>query len=89
VQRKHQRSLLSQERTPLRGVIKSRVTPLSAYAFITFVLLYMPCVAVAIAMKQEFGTWKWLGTAFAYQTALAWTVAFVIYQGGRLLGIGG
>lgn len=78
----------TEERTPLRGVIKGQFTPLSAYAFIVFVLLYMPCVVVAIAMKQEFGTWKWFGMAFAYQMVLAWTVAFVIYQGGRLLGLG-
>jgi ferrous iron transport protein B len=49
----------------------------------------MPCVVAAIAMKQEFGTWKWFGIAFAYQMVLAWVVAFVIYQGGTLLGIGG
>jgi ferrous iron transport protein B len=75
-----------EERSPLREVIKGQFTPLSAYAFITFVLLYMPCVVVAIAMKQEFGTWKWFGIAFAYQMALAWIVAFAIFQGGRLLG---
>ncbi|WP_333654132.1 ferrous iron transport protein B, partial [Dissulfurispira sp.] len=67
----------TEERTSLRDVIKSQFTPLSAYAFITFVLLYMPCVVVAIAMRQEFGTWKWFGIAFAYQMALAWIVAFV------------
>jgi len=76
-----------EERSPLREVIKDQFTPLSAYAFITFVLLYMPCVVVAIAMKQEFGTWKWFGIAFAYQMVLAWVVAFGIYQGGRLLGL--
>jgi ferrous iron transport protein B len=54
-----------------------------------FVLLYMPCVVVAIAMRQEFGSWKWFGVAFAYQSVLAWTVALVIYQGGRFLGLGG
>jgi ferrous iron transport protein B len=75
-----------EERSPLREVIKGQFTPLSAYAFITFVLLYMPCVVVAIAMKQEFGTWKWFGIAFAYQMVLAWIVAFAIYQGGRLMG---
>jgi ferrous iron transport protein B len=53
-----------------------------------FVLLYMPCVIVAIAMRQEFGRWKWFWIAFAYQTVLAWVVAFVIYQGGRLVGLG-
>ena len=79
----------TEEKTPLRGVIKNQFTPLSAYAFITFVLLYMPCVVVAIAMKQEFGTWKWFVVAFVYQMVLAWLVAFIIYQGGKLLGIGG
>lgn len=79
----------TEERSSLRGIIKGKFTPLSAYAFITFVLLYMPCVVVAIAMRQEFGTWKWFGIAFAYQMVLAWVVAFIIYQGGTLLGIGG
>jgi ferrous iron transport protein B len=78
-----------EKRAGLKSVIQNTFTPLSAYAFITFVLLYMPCVVVAIAMRQEFGTWKWFGIAFAYQMALAWLVAFVIYQGGKLLGIGG
>lgn len=78
-----------EKRAGLKSVIQSTFTPLSAYAFITFVLLYMPCVVVAIAMRQEFGTWKWFGIAFVYQTALAWLAAFIIYQGGRLLGIGG
>jgi ferrous iron transport protein B len=78
-----------EKRAGLKSVLQGVFTPLSAYAFITFVLLYMPCVVVAIAMRQEFGTWKWFGIAFAYQTVLAWLAAFVIYQGGRLLGIGG
>lgn len=79
----------TEDRSSLRGEIKNQFTPLSAYAFITFVLLYMPCVVVAIAMKQEFGTWKWFGIAFTYQMVLAWVVAFAIYQGGKLMGIGG
>ncbi len=72
----------------LKDVISTQFTPLSAYAFIAFVLLYMPCFVVAIAMKHEFGTWKWFGIAFAYQMALAWVVALVIYQGGKALGLG-
>ncbi|MEW6593635.1 MAG: ferrous iron transport protein B [Thermodesulfobacteriota bacterium] len=71
----------------LREVIRGAFTPLSAYAFMTFVLLYMPCAVVAVAMRQEFGTWKWSGVAVVYQTLLAWAVAFCIYQGGRLLGL--
>jgi ferrous iron transport protein B len=78
----------TQERAPLREAIKAQFNPLSAYAFIVFVLLYMPCVVAAVAMWHEFGTWKWFGIAFAYQMVLAWGMAFLIYQGGRLLGIG-
>jgi ferrous iron transport protein B len=77
------------ERTQLRQVLKGQFTPLSAYAFIVFVLLYMPCVVASVAMVQEFGTWKWYGIAFAYQMLLAWGAAFIVYQGGRFLGLGG
>ena len=75
--------------TPLKTAVGGAFTPLSAYAFMAFVLLYMPCVVVAIAMRQEFGSWKWFGVAFAYQSALAWGVAFISYPGGSLLGLGG
>jgi ferrous iron transport protein B len=76
------------ERGPLRGAIKAQFTPISAYAFIVFVLLYMPCMVAAVAMWHEFGTWKWFGIAFAYQMVLAWGMALLIFQGGRLLGMG-
>ena len=69
--------------------LKTQFTPIAAYAFIVFVLLYMPCVIASVAMVQEFGTWKWYGIAFAYQMALAWGMAALVYQGGRLLGLGG
>jgi len=75
--------------TSLKSAVRGAFTPLTSYAFMVFVLLYMPCVVVAIAMRQEFGGWKWFGVAFAYQTVLAWGMAFIIYQGGRLLGLGG
>jgi ferrous iron transport protein B len=78
-----------EETAGLQPVLKESFTPLSAYAFIVFVLLYMPCVVVAFAMRQEFGTWKWFGIAFGYQMGLAWITAFLIFQGGRLLGLGG
>jgi len=77
------------ERTPLRAELKKQFTPLAAYAFIMFVLLYMPCVVAAVAMVQEFGTWKWYGIAFGYQMVLAWSMALLVYQGGKLLGYGG
>jgi ferrous iron transport protein B len=73
----------------LKTAVRGAFTPLTSYAFMVFVLLYMPCVVVAVAMRQEFGGWKWFGVAFVYQSVLAWGMAFIIYQGGRLLGLGG
>ena len=60
-------------------------TPVSAYAFMAFTLLAAPCFAAIGAMKREFGNWKWTLIAITYQTALAWIVAFLIYQVGSLL----
>jgi ferrous iron transport protein B len=74
---------------PLKGVIQGAFTPLSAYAFMAFVLLYMPCMVVAAAFRHEFGSWKWFALASSYQMVLAWVVALIIYQGGRVLGLGG
>jgi ferrous iron transport protein B len=73
----------------LKQAVKAGFTPLSSYAFMAFVLLYMPCMIVLAAMRQEFGTWKWVGLAIVYQTVLALMVGTIIYQGGRLLGLGG
>ncbi len=74
--------------SPLKTAVRSAFTPLTALGFMIFVLLYMPCVVVAIAMRQEFGGWRWFGVAFAYQTALAWGMALLVYQVGRALGLG-
>ena len=78
-----------EDQSALKQAILAGFTPLSSYAFMAFVLLYMPCMIVLAAMRQEFGTWKWVGVGFVYQTILAWTVAMIIYQGGLLLGLGG
>ena len=52
-----------------------------------FVLLYTPCIATVMLIRREFGA-RWMWFDIGYQLALAWVVAFVIYQGGRILGLG-
>lgn len=76
-----------EETAGLKAVLAKTFTPLSAYAFMAFVLLYLPCFIVLVAMRHEFGSWKWAGVTIVYQSALAWIVAFVIYQGGRMMGL--
>ena len=75
------------EDTVLSLVLRQKFTTLSAVAFLVFVLLYVPCVATLGAIKHEFGL-SWAITSAIYQTAVAWLVALLVYQGGRLLGFG-
>lgn len=59
-------------------------TPFVAVAFMLFVLIYFPCVAVIAAIKKESAT-KWALFSMFYTTALAWIVAFIVNQAGKLL----
>lgn len=58
-------------------------TPLAAYSFMAFVLLYMPCIAAVATTKRELGGKNAFFTIL-YQTAAAWVVAFIIFQVGSL-----
>ncbi|MCP4568794.1 MAG: ferrous iron transport protein B [FCB group bacterium] len=60
---------------------------LIAYAFLVFVLLYVPCMAAMTVFLHESGSWKELAFQVIYTTGLAWLMAFIVYQGGRLLGL--
>lgn len=75
------------EDTSLSQALQTRFSPLSAFAFLIFVLLYIPCMATIGAIKEEFGS-RWATSAAIYQTAIAWMAAVLVFQGGRLLGIG-
>lgn len=65
------------------------MNPLVAYALMVFVLIYSPCLAALAVMRRETNSWKWPAVSMVYSTTLAWIVAFIVYQGGRLLGFGG
>jgi len=65
--------------------MRDTFTPLRAIAFMVFVLTYIPCVVTMAALGQELG-WRWSAFAAAYLLSLGWGLAFLTYQGGRLLG---
>ena len=60
------------------------ITPLSAYCFLLFVLIYFPCIATVVAIKNETGSWRWAGISALYTTCLAWLVSAIVCQVGRL-----
>jgi len=64
----------------------SGISPLAAFAFMVFVLLYTPCIVAVIAVKREAGT-GWIWFSVGYQLARAWIVSFGVYQIGTLMGL--
>ena len=58
-------------------------TPLVAYGFMLFILIYFPCMAVIAAIRKEAGG-KWALVTIFYTTGLAWLVSFGVYQIGSL-----
>lgn len=60
------------------------VTPLVAFVFMLFILIYFPCIAVVVAVAKEAGL-KWALFLAAYTTIVAWIVSFIVYNIGILL----
>jgi ferrous iron transport protein B len=60
-------------------------SPLVALSFMVFCLLYIPCMAAFATLKKEFGSWRWALGQAAYSTAVAYVVAFAVYQVGSLI----
>jgi ferrous iron transport protein B len=77
--------LKAQVNTSGSNIGKPVYTPLVAFSFMIFILIYFPCIAVIAAIRKESGRWKWPAFLAVYTTALAWIAAFLVYQVGRLI----
>jgi ferrous iron transport protein B len=76
----------SEKYTRLRQMmLQEGITPMAAYAYLIFVLLYFPCIATIVAIKHETGSWRWATFAALYTTAVAWLVSMLVFQIGCLL----
>ncbi len=64
---------------------KSGMTALSALSMMVFVLLYVPCFATVVTIYRE-TSFKWAGFNLVYTTMVAWTMSFLVYRLGLLLG---
>ena len=62
-----------------RALVKS-VTPAAALAYMVFILLYFPCIATFVAIKNESGGWKWAIITAVYTIVLAWVAAFITFR---------
>ena len=68
-----------------QAMLREGITPLAAYAYLIFILLYFPCIATIAAIRNETGSWHWALIAAGYTTAVAWIVSCLVYQIGNLL----
>ena len=71
--------------TMLQNALARTTTPAAALAFMVFVLLYFPCIATFVAIKNESGGWKWAIYSAIYTIALAWVVSFIVYRTALIL----
>ena len=70
----------------LAGDLSALFTPLTAFVFLVFTLLYTPCIAAVGTVRKELNARAALGMV-AFQTGFAWAIAFLVYRAGLLLGL--
>ncbi|MDJ1109918.1 ferrous iron transport protein B [Macrococcus caseolyticus] len=68
----------------LVSMIHTQFTPLSAYCFMLFILLYIPCLSTVAAIRKETSSWKWTLIATTYPIATAYLLTMAVYQIGSL-----
>jgi ferrous iron transport protein B len=66
--------------TILQRALQRSITPAAALAFMIFILLYFPCVATFVAIKNETNSWRWAIYSAIYTIILAWVMAFITYR---------
>lgn len=68
----------------LHSALASGFTPITAYSFLVFILLYTPCISVVMTMKKEYGSKMAIFSVF-YQLTLAWLVSFLAFNAGTIV----
>jgi ferrous iron transport protein B len=71
----------------LQGLLSQYYSPLSAYSFMSFILLYIPCLATVATIYSETRSKKWTAFSMGYALVVAYLLSLLIYQGGKLLGL--
>ena len=72
--------------TTSAAALQGLFTPLTAFTFLCFTLLYPPCVAAISTVKSELGG-RYAVAVFALQVCVAWVVAFIVHALGMVLGL--
>jgi ferrous iron transport protein B len=79
--------LLGQQHTGLSQSLHGMLTPAAAIAFIVAQVLFIPCAATVIMIRREIG-WRWMAFSIGFQLALSFSLAILVFQIAKLVGIG-
>ena len=71
----------------LSQALPALYTPLQAYAYMIFVLIYVPCIVTLAAIWHEQG-WKWTILTVIYELILAYAASWLVMILGTLMGFG-
>ena len=71
--------------TQLQATLARSVSLPAAVAYMIFILLYFPCIATFVAIKNETGKWRWAVAVCAYTMVVAWLAAFIGFHITALL----
>ncbi len=69
----------------IQATIAQTISPIQAYSFMLFCLLYSPCVATLATIRSESKSVQFTLVSLVYGLVVAWVVSFVFYQGANLL----
>jgi ferrous iron transport protein B len=83
----HNLSLRESLRTAVRQDGAPMYTPLIAFSVMVLFLLYLPCIATVAIIRRETNSWRWPIFTILYTIAVAWVASFLVYQGGKFLGL--
>ena len=68
-----------------QAMARDGITPVTAFSYLIFILIYFPCIATIVAIKNETGSWRWATVSAVYTTALAWILSALVTQVASLL----
>jgi ferrous iron transport protein B len=80
--------LLGGETVGLSEALREMLTPAAAIAFLVAQVLFIPCVATVAAIRQETGSWRWPVVSMGMQLVLSLSLAIVVFQVAKLIGVG-
>ena len=71
----------------VRDILPGVMSHASALSFLVILMLFIPCVATLVVMKQEMGSLRWFLSSFVLMIFLSYVAGMAVYQLAFMAGI--